>query len=298
VDDEISVGRALGAGFDLIRRHPAAVAVWALAYLILGVLPQAGLMALIGPAWLRMFQEAGRGAPSPETLQSQAQVMQLEPLGWVLGLVCATLLLGGAYRAVLFPEERRFFYLRFGVRELWLAFVMVVLTVGFAVVFFLGMLPVFVVAGIGAATREPVVSVLAVPLVFVVLGVVAWLFLRMSLALPMTFAERRFRLFESWSATRGNGWRLFGLAAVIWLLLIVAELILGLGGFMLLGGPARLSQFAALARDPQALMSRMAPIWLGFSVVAVVLTTVFYALVGAAWADIYRQLKPQLTDVF
>ncbi len=299
VGEEISVGRALGAGFDLIRRHPAAMAVWALAYMILGVLPQAGLMALIAPTWMKMVQDAAKGpAATQEMLQSQAGVMQLQPLSWILALVLMSVLLGAAYRAVLFPEERRFFYLRLGVRELWLGLVILVFGVGFVFAFFAAFIPIMVLAGIGAAAKAPIVALLAVPLVFVAFGVIIWGSLRLSLALPMTFAERTFRLFESWPATRGNGWRLFAVAAVIWLLLMVGELVLGLGGFMLLGGPARFSQLGEMMRDPKALMSQVAPIWFGFSAVLVVLTTLFYALVGAAWADIYRQLKPPLAEVF
>src|SRR4051812_30848128 len=104
---EISVGRALGAGFGLIRRHPGAILVWAVAYLVVGVLPRLGLMAMILPAWLKAMPAAAGGAPglTADVLHAQATMLQLQPLSLLLSMLAQTLLLGAAYRAVLFPEE-------------------------------------------------------------------------------------------------------------------------------------------------------------------------------------------------
>jgi hypothetical protein len=43
-------------------------------------------------------------------------------------------------------------------------------------------------------------------------GLLIWLALRLSMAAPMTFADNQFRLFESWTLTKGQGWRLLGVA--------------------------------------------------------------------------------------
>src|SRR6185312_12182319 len=60
--DGFSVGKAIGAGFRLIGRHPAAVLVWMLVYLAIGVLPHLGVMALILPQWMGMMQEIASSA--------------------------------------------------------------------------------------------------------------------------------------------------------------------------------------------------------------------------------------------
>lgn len=295
---EVSIGRALDAGFGLVRRHPGAVAVWGLLYILLGVLPQYGFMALVGPDMLTTMTSAG-ARPSAELLQRQVALVPLQMSGALLGLVCQTLLLGAAYRAVLFPQERAFFFVRLSLRELWLGLVMLVLLIGFVIAFFLPILPMAIIGGIATAAGGGAVG--AIFGIVAVLGgfcVVVWAALRMSLAPPMSFAERNFRLFESWKQTRGQAARLFAVAAVIIVMMIVAEAIVGLLGFLLLGGPARMADFARLARDPAQMLTAMAPVFLGFSVVLTLLSTLFYAIVGGAWAQIYRDLNPRPEEVF
>src|SRR6185503_6649340 len=124
--EDVSVGRALGAGFGLIRRHPGAIGVWTLVYIVLALLPTYGVMAMMQPVYAQMAQ----GPASPLALQSQMQMLQIQPIGWLLGLVCQALLLGAAYRAVLFPEDKGFFFLRLGWRELWLGLSFLVLVIG------------------------------------------------------------------------------------------------------------------------------------------------------------------------
>lgn len=303
--DEVSVGRALGAGFDLIRRNPGALAAWAVVYVVIGVLPQAGMMALLAPTWGRFMQGAVRGAAAtPEMLQAQAQMTAIQPLSWLIAVVCQTLLIGAAYRACLFPQERGFFYLRVGRRELWLALIILILAIGFFVVLFAVMIPVVIIAGLigaaasGATRGSPAALFIVFPAMIAALAVPVWLGLRLSLAPAMSFAERGFHLFESWSLTRGLAWRLFATAAVIVVLYFVAELVIGAGGFLLLGGPASFERIGEWARDPGTLMSHIAPIALGFGVVLSVATAAFYAVFGAAWAEIYRQLKPPVAEVF
>jgi len=297
---EVSIQRALDEAFGLIRRHPGAVAVWALLYLLLGVLPQYGLMALTGP----VFQDlAAPGAAPATTSAAVLQRMQLlgsvQGLTLLLSLVWQTLQLGGAYRAVLFPEERGFFFLRLSLREVWLGLVLFVLLIGFFVLMFLVALPLALIGGIAGAAGGAVAAAAVVPiLLLVALAVVVWVGLRMSLAPPMSFAERGFKLFESWRLTRGHALRLLAVAAVLVVMLIVAEAVVGIGGFLLIGGPAKLSQLAEAARNPQVMFSRMGPMIVGFSVVVAALSAVFYALVGGAWARIYRDLDPKPEDVF
>ena len=77
----------------------------------------------------------------------------------------------------------------------------------------------------------------------VVVAVMIWVSLRLSLAGPITFTERQFRLFESWTLTRGRGWRLFGVAvivAVVAMVIYFAAVILGLITGLALWGACRI----------------------------------------------------------
>jgi hypothetical protein len=299
VGEEISVGRALGAGFDLVRRQPGAVAVWVVLYLAIGVAPQYGLAALTGPMVRSLQTTAGQPATSASMLQQVQLFSSVQGVTLLLSLVSQTVLLSAAYRAALFPEERSFFFLRFGARELWLALTLLVLLLGFIVVVFAAMIPAFLVVGISGAVAGPVAGgIFGVLGVFFAFGVVIWVALRMSLAPPMSFAERGFKLFESWRMTRGHALRLFAVAAVLVVMLIVAEAVVGLGGFLLLGGPAKMNQLASAAQDPQLMLSLMGPLIVVFGLLVGALSVVFYVLVGGAWAQIYRELNPKLAEVF
>jgi hypothetical protein len=114
----------------------------------------------------------------------------------------------------------------------------------------------------------------------------------------MSFAEKNFRLFESWRLTKGHALRLLAVAGVLFVMLIVGEAVIGIGGFLLLGGPARLEEIAKLVSQPQQMFTAALPIIIVFGLTVSVLSVLFYALVGGAWAQIYRDLNPKLEEVF
>jgi hypothetical protein len=300
---ELSIGRAIGAGFDLIRRHPGAIAAWAIVYVVVGVLPQVGVLSLMGPVWAEMARNAAAGAraaPPGDLLQAQARMAQIQPLTWLLSIFSQTLLLGAAYRAVLFPEDSGFFFLRAGRRELWLGLALLVVYVGLVVVMIMAGIPVGILAGLLAVVTRGagVAAVGGVVAVLALLCVALWVMLRFSLAPVTSFAEGRLRVFGSWSATRGHAGRMFLVALVIAVIAIVGELVMGLIGLMLLGGPARLVQLGDLIRRGALDWSSLLPVALGMGVVLALFGAGLYALMGGAWAQIYRELNPKPEEVF
>ena len=299
---EISIGRALGAGFSLIRRHVGAFIVWIGVYILVGVLPQFGIMALMIPNYEKLVQGVGAGPGhtlDPQLMQTQMQMAQIGPLSWLASIVVQTLLLSAAYRAVLFPQDKAFFYLRLGVRELWLALVCFVLLIGFVVVMFLVMFPVALLGGILAAVGGPAAgALLSFATITVGFAVMIWLALRMSLAPPMTFAERNFRLFESWQATRGHAGKMFGVAAVIVAMLFAVEIAVMLIALSAAGGPTALASLFKTGANPAEIMARMLPIAAVAGLVLSPLAVAFYALFGGAWAQMYRDLFPAPEEVF
>src|SRR5579871_4661093 len=227
---DFSVTDALGVEAGLIRRKPLAVLAW-------GVLPAlviVPLFLLFGGAFIALVAQAVK-ASGDQTALAQA----------VLPLI------GGVFLAVLHPEQSAFFYLRFGAAELWLmatSFVLGLVFFGVGVVFAIPQ-AIVGVALFNAPTGEKV----AVDLLFTLarLAVTIWIWLRLSLGMPMTFASRQFRLFESWALTRGHAWALFrfALLAVVVIGLIDVWLVaIGVAGGIGLAGGA----FAAAQANPQA----------------------------------------------
>ena len=144
------------------------------------------------------------------------------------GLFAWAILSAAVYRSVLEPENKSFASLRLGAQELWLALLFVVLTILLAIAYVL----IWVVAAIlivlaavaGHAMSQPLGGLVAgLLIVAICIGAIAaflWICVRFSLAGPLTFKERQFRLFESWTLTKGHAWKLFGLALLIILIVI------------------------------------------------------------------------------
>ena len=295
---EFSADRAITAGFRLIGREPAAFLVWIVAYLVIGVAPQMGAFALILPQWSRLMQEVAASAASHSTMNSAAMMraqfgmLQLEPLIWITSLVSHTVLFAAVYRAVLFPEDRRFFYLRLGGRELWLGLVLMVLVVMAFLLMLVTMLPTGIAIGLMAALGRgaPGVQFLAFPLVFAVLAAVVWVLLRLSLAPPQSFAERGFRLYESWDLTRGHAGKMFLVVLAFVVMAWIAEAILAAVLLGLAGGFADPASLWTWVRHPRFDLAALAP-WLVAGGLAVgVLSVAFITLFAAGWAEIYRDL--------
>lgn len=296
---DFSIGNAIGAGFRLIGRHPLAVLAWMATYLVIGVLPHLAVMAMILPEWMRMTQEIASSSigrdpmGTAEMMRAQMGMMQLQPLAWLAGVVSQAILLGAIYRAVLFPDERDFFYLRVSGRELWLGLVLLVIIV-MAILLGVAMLvPVGIVTGILAmlARDTPALGVIAVPIVFAAMAVFFWVLLRLSLATPMSFREHTFRLYESWSLTRGQAGKIFLVALVLVIIVWIGEMVLAAIGFIALGGIVGLQAFAQWVQHPHFDPQAALPWIVGGSAALAIFSTLILVLFGAAWAEIYRELS-------
>ena len=113
-------------------------------------------------------------------------------------------------------------------------------------------LPIVIIAGILVfLLMVPAVVVVAVmPVLFLLLLVDVWLFVRLSLILPVAVVERTgpFRaISRSWNLTRDNWWRLFGTLMVLFLISLVIQLAIGFV-FGLVAGALAIGEtaFAAL----------------------------------------------------
>lgn len=292
---DFSISQALGSSLGIAARKPGVVLMWGLAYMAIAIGPLLLLGGMMVPAILAAA--AGGEEPDPAAVAAlMGPMMLLQPVVFIASIAAQAMLMGAVYRAVLEPENSRWAYLRLSKQELWLALVNLVVgvIVGFGVLVL--MLPL---AGIGAAAAvaaqqamgEAGMVLALIPVFLIFAGAIVWLLLRLSMAFPMTFADRTFRLFESWSFTRGHTLRLFGLGLSAVLIGLVVEIILFLVAaaavFGLFAG-----NFAALqSGDLAAMGAQLAGSGIIFVVLFVVLAGFMSLIVYGPFADAYRQLK-------
>ncbi len=292
---EIRIGEAAGAGLSLIARRPFSVLIWgvlASAYFtIILVLFGGGLIASI------VSMTRNRAAePNPAQIIGLVGGMIGAILWLVIGLtIIGAMIQGAVLRSELEPDRRAFASLRFGGQELWLIAVNFVLGAVLAVAQIAMSIPVTIVT-IGLGTGGGMVDVRAVGQV-IILAVTLWLWTRLCMGPVMSFRERQFRLFESWTLTKGHAGRIFLVMLLVWLMLLAVGVLFWIVGAASIG----VTIFANVdLQNPQALptippaawIGKLAPLVAVFSVLLVLVVGVNNALVWGAVARMYRQLHP------
>jgi len=297
--------QALGAGFHVLRRKPWAVLAWAGAYLILAVLPLTLIMSQVLPDVVATYREAAHavtqgGTPDPaRALALRSKVSGLKPLVWLIQLLAYTILLGAAFRAVLEPQASRWAYLRVGRRELWLGLSLVVFLLVFLILMFtlLAILGVAVAVGIASAHSGHTPGPAALPLlklIQVVCGLaILWVMLRLSIALPMSFAENRFVFYEAWGLTRRQGVKLFLLGLTLFAILVLCNVAATMAlRFLVIENLARAASWREILHGtPTEVARRLTPIMAGLAAIGTVLGMAVFAILASPLAEIYRQLR-------
>jgi hypothetical protein len=220
-----SASDAAVSGFRFMRREPRTVLVWAAAMFIYELVY--GLL-LVGLA--RDKLEAVESFRETNSTDPEAALSMLPAVSPVLlltsiaSLAMAALMFTAAYRALADDEPDRWGHLRVGRDELRFAgliLMWVALTVGGSLVitFFTALLNAL------GSTLPPLLG-LPYTLLLIAAAIAAFVYpvVRLSLSMPMTYADDHVRLLEGWKPTRGHFWSLLGaylLAAifivVLWL---------------------------------------------------------------------------------
>ncbi len=288
-----SATEAAFEGFRIVRRNPLAIVFWGLAYILFF----AAFFALFGGslATLMATTERLQGAqPGPQDLEALGQTYigfmgLVAPLGLLLGAV----LNAAVARAVLRPTEKSFGYMRLGGDELRVLAVSVIL----GVLIGAAALVMFIVVGIGAGLAGQANPGLAW-LVGVLLGLAAiavliWLMVRLSLAVPITVAEKRIAPFESFGLTKGKTLPLLGMAIIAGIMSVLVSL---LGTIIALpitlatgGGMAQLAEFDG--QTTQQILQAAGPGLIAWGVVNAIFSALQLAVIYAPFSAAYRDLK-------
>lgn len=289
-------------GFRVVRRAPMSLVYWALFYVVV----MAVAFAMMGPSLASAMAAAERlesvGTP---TLDDFMPIMN--SFGLVFSILLPVSLLSSAVmsaaiaRSVLYPTQKALGYLRFGADELRVLAVSVALGIIFIVL--MGLIWGMTFALGAAAVNTPVLWLIVVVFFLVAWAAFIWLLVRLSLAVPMTLAEKRIVLFDSFRLTKGHLWPLLGMAIIAGVMSFVVSM---LGSLVLMpiqlmsGGMERLATVEGL--NLVGMLQQAWPAILTYVVVNAIISAlqvaVIYAPFSAAYRDIAGRTGPGLAETF
>jgi hypothetical protein len=280
----ISARAALGAGFRLIAREPLAFLAWCVAYFLVGVLPQLVMLDALVP-FMAAFMAAGGDPNNAALVAAESRMGRYSILSYLSSFVTITVIPGAVFRAILFPEDRRFLYLRVGAREGWL---------GLGVLAVFG---IFLMASVACSIPVALIAAVAGPLATLALAAATaaliWVALRLSFAPVMGFADHSFRIFESWQLSRPRMGRLLLVAAGLFVLVLAGYvLVVAAGSAAFAVDPGAQALAATWKSDPEAVLGRLGVGRIaGLLTVVTVFSTWIHVMGAAAWASMYRDIK-------
>jgi hypothetical protein len=284
-------------GFRLTRERPGVVGAWAVLYGLMSVLTGLVMIATVGPQFATLRDAARSGGPT-DPAEAMRQFRILAPffasiLPFVL--VFWSVLTCAVYRAILMPEQGGFGRIRLGADE----FRMMGLTV---ILWFLAFVTIFLsalVAGIGvmvAAASGPLAGFLGNLISVGSLGITVWVWVRLSLAGPMTFLTGEIHVFRSWSLTHGHFWRLawtYGLALILAAVVTLLALVIftaTAGVFVTMSGRPLSDIAKVFETDTASLAAYFTPAQVLYQAFWAVLQVVVYAVLLSPAAVIYASL--------
>lgn len=278
-------------GFRLTRRAPKALLAWALAYAVFFTL----FFLVAAPHLVAVMSLVtaleGNTNPSIEEIQPLMQAYgAMFAWGMPLAILFGAVLNTAIARSVIRPEEKQFGYLRVGKAELRVLAVNLIVAVITGLVAMVVFAVVSVIAAI--AMTVPALWLVVVLLSLAGLALIVWLTVRLSLAVPITFAEGRIAVKESFAMTRGVFWPMLGMAIIAWVMALLVALLgsaVAAPLSLLVGGMDRL---AGLENAGVVQMLRVAGPALAVSlVVNAVLSAAQIAIMYAPFSAAYMHLK-------
>lgn len=284
-------------GFRLARRSPMTVVIWALFYIVV----TAVILAVAGGAMSNFMQlaasmDAGSEPSDAEMMAFMSAYFSMLGLILPVSLVLGSVFYAAVHRAVVRPSESAFGYLRLGMDELRVFIVTLVLSIVLGLGFGLGAAVIFGVLGAITAMMGDNAAIGGILIFIAAIAffcLVIWVAVRLSLALPITIAERRIAIFDSWNLTRGHFWGLFGMALLAWVLCVVVQILLSIVLMPILffvgGGFENLAALETM--QPMEILQTMAPLAITILVFAAIVSALQLAIMYAPFSSAYLGIK-------
>lgn len=280
-------------GFRLAKRSPMTILVWAVFYIVVTAL----VIAVAGGAMGQFMQmattmESGAEPSDAEMMAFMSAYFSMLGLILPISLVLGSVSYAAVNRAVVRPSESAFGYLRLGMDEVRVFVVSLVLSIVFGLGFGLAGGLIFGVLGAMAAMMSDnagLVALLMVVAGLLFVALIIWIVVRLSLALPITVAERRIAIFDSWKLTKGHFWGLLGMAILAWVLCLVVQILLSIVLMPILfavsGGFENLAAIETM--QPMEILQTMAPMAITILVFAAIVSALQLAIMYAPFASAY-----------
>jgi len=284
-------------GFRVVRRAPLTILFWSLIYLaafavtFIAVGPSlAGLMAMA-----ERMQGAEPGFAEFEALG--------RAFGWIFGVAAPIMLAMGAVlnaavaRSVLRPSEKAFGYVRVGADELRVLATTLILSL---VIFVLTMGLYLVLALLGFAaysSGQGWLWLIVVLGALAAIGLVVWLSVRWSLAVPIAMAEKRIAPFASFALTKGRFWPLLGMALLAGVMSILVSLLASIVAMpvtLIVGDMDKLAAYEG--QNVLTILTGAWPLLLGWTIVNAVTTSLQLAVMYAPFSAAYLAIKGQTAE--
>jgi hypothetical protein len=217
-------------GFRLTREHPRAVVAWAIAYFVFTM-----ALAVLTIAWVGkdfgVLQTLSRD-PNPDPAELARAFEKLAPFLLVvipLQVASFAVLNCAIYRSVLRPDDSGLAYFRLGKDEMRMVALFIILFVLWLAALFVVTIAVTLAASTLGVFGGGLGAFIGSLVDIAVFSAAIWVFVRLSMAAPMTFDERRLVVFGSWSFTRGSFWPLLGayvLTVLLGIVIVVLMLVI------------------------------------------------------------------------
>jgi hypothetical protein len=283
-------------GFRVVRRKPTVLLWWTGAYLafmalivVIGIGPLVGMMAA-------METLEGATSPTPEDVAPfMAAIVGVMALLLPLGLLFGAVLNAAVARSVLEPQKSALGYLRIGGDELRVLAVTLVLAILAFVVFGVMSLAGGVIAGIAGVALGDMGWIAGFLIGLVLAAVGIWLAARFSLAVPITLAEKRIAIFDSWGVTKGRVGPIVGMAILAFIMTFVVSLLFSIVtvpitlamGFS--GGWSELAQMEGA--PPAEIFAAMGPFLAVMVIFQAIGAALQLAVAYAPFSAAYRDIK-------
>ncbi len=214
------------SGFRLVREHPRTIVIWAAVCFAYSAAQGIFASATAGSGVMRILALANQANPDPD--QVLTTVVGIAPTYLVLvavNMAFYAVFFAAANRAAVNPGQDQLGYLAFGAKELR-QFGLITLLFGATFTTYLALVIAASLLGALVAMLAGAGVGVSVAATLVILGL-GYLWMRFSLASPLSFATDRIDFLGSWALTREGQWTILR-TYLLALILTVAVYIVGM----------------------------------------------------------------------